>query len=142
MGAVIAEENDTTEEELAEEERLHRQHIMIGIAATLVMVTAVGLQVVKLSMDDNQVQLEKKAAQQAAIEDAQRHDFWVKEELKEFKKERDVLLKKIESESRMIQWGLERHTSPTVVQQAKSRREQHQKRLELVKKQIYKLRDM
>ena len=138
----MADENVKTEEELAEEERLHRQHIMIGIAATLVMVTAVGLQVVKLSMDDNQVQLEKKAAQQAAIEDAQRHDFWVKEELKEFKKERDVLLKKIESESRMIQWGLERHTSPTVVQQAKSRREQHQKRLELVKKQIYKLRDM
>lgn len=138
----MADENVKTEEELAEEERLHRQHIMIGIAATLVMVTAVGLQVVKLSMDDNQVRLEKKAAQQAAIEDAQRHDFWVKEELKEFKKERDVLLKKIESESRMIQWGLERHTSPTVVQQAKSRRELHQKRLEVVKKQIYKLRNM
>ena len=142
MGAVIAEENDTTEEELAEEERLHRQHIMIGVAATMVMLMAVGLQVAKYSMDDEKVLLDKKAAQQAAIEDAQRHDFWIKEEIKEFKKERDILLKKIESESRMIQWGLERQTSPTVVQQAKSRREKHQKRLEVVKKQIYKLRDM
>jgi hypothetical protein len=142
VGAGIAEENDKIEEELSEEERIHRQHIMIGAVATVVMLLAVGLQLARYNMDDAKVLLQKQAAQQAAIEEAQRNDFGIKEEIKEFKKEREVLFKKIDSESRMIQWGVERQTNPTVVQQAKSRRDKHQQRLEFVKKQISKLRDM
>ena len=65
-----------------------------------------------------------------------------KNELKELKKEREELLKRIESESRMIKWGYDRQASPTVIEQAKARREVHQKRLDEVKKEIIKVRDL
>ena len=85
-----------------------------------------------------QQQAEKAEAVRAAIQNA----FWVKEETKSLKKERDVLLKKIENESRMIQWGLERSTDPTVVEQAKHRRKQHQQKLEQINRDLAKLREM
>ena len=137
--------NDTNEkntEELSDEERQHRLHLWIGVTTTLIAVTALGILILKHSMDEDKIVAQKQAAQQAAIEEAQRQAFWKKNELKELKKEREELLKRIESESRMIKWGYDRQASPTVIEQAKARREVHQKRLDEVKKEIIKVRDL
>jgi len=137
--------NDTNEkepEELSEEEKKHRMHMWIGSITTLVVLIVFSLLLFRHLMEEEKIVAQKKAAQQAAIEDAQREAFWKKNALKEFKEEREQLLKRIESESRMIQWGYDRQASPTVIEQAKARREAHQKRLDEVNKQIIKLRDL
>ena len=134
--------NDKKPEELSDEEKQHQMHMWIGSITTLIVLVAFGLLLFQHSMDEEKIAAQKRAAQQAAIEDAQREAFWKKNELKELKKERDQLLKRIESESRMIKWGYDRQASPTVIEQAKARREVHQKRLDEVKKEIIKVRDL
>lgn len=128
--------------ELTEEELHHRNQVWLGIGATSVLILAIGLQVWKYNLENEKLRVQKQAEQVQAARAAVQNAFWVKEELKALKKQRDVLLKKIENESRMIQWGLERSTDPTVVEQAKHRRAIHQQKLEQVKHDLAKLREM
>ena len=128
--------------ELTEEELHHRNQVWVGIGATCVLVLAIGLQLWKYNLESEKLRVQQQADRAQAARVAVQNAFWVKEETKVLKKERDVLLKKIENESRMIQWGLERSTDPTVVEQAKHRRKQHQQKLERINRDLAKLREM
>ena len=138
-------ENETPKgkkKELTEEELHHRNQVWVGIGATCVLVLAIGLQLWKYNLESEKLRVQQQADRAQAARVAVQNAFWVKEETKVLKKERDVLLKKIENESRMIQWGLERSTDPTVVEQAKHRRKQHQKKLDQINRDLAKLREM
>tara|TARA_B100000683_G_scaffold276698_2_gene331644 strand:+ start:1622 stop:2092 length:471 start_codon:yes stop_codon:yes gene_type:complete len=146
LGGALAEEEKKVpqgkKKELSEEELYHRNQVWVGIGATCVLVLAIGLQIWKYNLESDQLRVQQQAEKAEAARAAVQNAFWVKEETKSLKKERDVLLKKIENESRMIQWGLERSTDPTVVEQAKHRRKQHQQKLERINRDLAKLREM
>ena len=139
--------NDTKEPtqaqsaDLTEEVQQQSMQMWVGAGTTLVVLLVFALQLYKYNSDQEKIAAQKKAAQQAAIAEAQAQEFWRKNEIIELKKERDLLLEKIKSESRMIQWGIDRQASPTVIEQAKARRDVHQKRLDAVKEELKKLRN-
>ena len=126
--------------ELTDEAHPHRIQTWIGAATTLVVLLIFGLQLYKRNASQEKIAAQKKAAQQAAVAEAHAQEFWRKNEVIELKKERDLLLEKIKSESRMVQWGVDRQANPTVIEQAKARRDTHQKRLDVVKDELKKLR--
>ena len=136
----VQEKKEKTEP--TEEELHHRNQVMIAIGATSVLLLAIGLQIFKYNIESEKMKTERVTTRQLAKQEAAQNAFWLKEEIKGYKAERDLLLKKIESESRMIQWGLERSRDSTVVEQAKDRRKKHQKKLEEVKKKLAELREM
>jgi hypothetical protein len=146
LGGALAEKEKEgpkgKKKELTEEELHHRNQVWVGIGATFVLLLAIGLQVWKYNLENDKLRAQRQVEKVQAARNAVQNAFWVKEETKTLKKERDLLLIKIENESRMIQWGMERSTDPTVVEQARHRRDKHQKKLDQIKKELAKLRAM